>query len=566
LTALHRSLGTMVHRSYPALGRLQTVQLRPGAALTNMLARFRQSGLVEYAEPDYLVRALATPNDQYFALPDNDPGTVDQWGLHNAGQDGGNVGADIDAPEAWNIRTTAENVIVAVIDTGVRYTHEELAPNMWTNPNEIPGNGIDDDGNSYVDDVYGIDALACTGDPWDYHGHGTHVAGIIGARGNNGVGIAGVAWQVQIMACGFLDANAQGYISDAIESIDYARINGAKIINASWGDYFTGPFNGILPDFQGNVANSRALHDAIAGARSAGIIFVAATGNDGTDNDQHPLYPASYSVDNQHGEEYLPALDNIIGVAASDRNDERALFSNYGASSVHLAAPGAITISCYGGTDDSYAVFHGTSMAAAYVSGACALVWAQYPAESYQQIIHRVLMSADSIPSMAGKSRTSGRLNLHQALTVVPATSPPTGSMLTKRYGHTATLLANGKVLVAGGLNSANGHLGSVELYDPVTGTWAATTNLMTTARSFHSAVLLNNGTVLVTGGQDANGYLASAERYDPATGVWTATTNSIATARAHHTATLLPNGKVLVAGGWNSASGELLSTELFIP
>src|SRR5437762_8198167 len=304
LSVLHALLGTRVLHTFSAIGNLQIIQVPSGTTVDAVLPLFQQSGLVQYAERDYQVQALAVPNDFRY----ND-GSL--WGLHNTGLYGGTPGADIHAQDGWDIQNTADNIIVAVIDTGVRYTHEDLADNMWVNPDEIPGNGIDDDGDGYVDDVHGINVVANTGDPMDDHGHGTHVSGTVGGVGNNSVGVVGVAWKVQIMACKFLDASGSGFISDAVKCIDYARSKGAKVINASWGS---------------TSFTSQALHDAIDNLRQAGIIFVAAAGNSAEDNGVDPIYPASYD------------LDNIISVAATTRNDDLAVSSNYGASTVDLGA------------------------------------------------------------------------------------------------------------------------------------------------------------------------------------------------------------------------------------
>ena len=330
LTRLHVSFGTKVLRQFPGIGNLQVLQLLPGADVRVLLGAYQQSGLVEYAEPDFIVHATLEPND--FRYSD---GSL--WGLHNTGLYGGRAGADIDAPNGWDIQSTAGDIVVAVIDSGVRYTHEDLAANIWINPGESgPGllgvdksaNGLDDDGDGYIDDVHGINAILGTGIPWDDHGHGTHVSGTIGAVGNNSVGVVGVAWRIQLMACKFLDATGHGSISDAITCIDYARKKGAKIINASWGDYTTDPYNGILADHN-NTAHWNALHDAIASARDAGILFVAACGNDDTDNDVHPLYPASYAD-----------LDNLIAVARTRRTSERPGRTSFHAGTAATAITG----------------------------------------------------------------------------------------------------------------------------------------------------------------------------------------------------------------------------------
>jgi subtilisin family serine protease len=218
LSALNRVLGLNVLRVFPAIGNLSVIQVPPDAMADELISFYRQSGLVQYAEHDFYVHALSTPDD---------PGYTGgyQWSLHNTGQNGGMPGADIDAPDAWNYATNAANVIVAVVDTGIRYTHEDLAANMWVNPK---------------DGSHGINVVKNhrkSNDPWDDYGHGSHVAGIIGAVTDNGTGIAGICWQVRLMACKFLDSKGQGNISGAITCLDYARDHGAKIVNASWGSF-----------------------------------------------------------------------------------------------------------------------------------------------------------------------------------------------------------------------------------------------------------------------------------------------------------------------------------------
>ena len=391
LALLHTILGTQVLRTYPAIGNLQVLQLPAGSTVAAIIGAYQESGLVEYAEPDLLIHGLVSPNDPYFS-----DGSL--WGLHNIGQAGGKSDADIDAPEAWDILHDASNVIVAVIDTGIRATHQDLAANLWVNPGESGTdsfgldkrfNGKDDDGNGYIDDVNGINALLGQGPPIDDHGHGTHVAGILGAVGGNGVGIVGVAWRVQIMALKFLDVLANGSVSDGIECIDYARTKGAKIINASWGWY---------------GENSSALRDAIQSAGNTGIIFVAACGNSAINNDTNPLNPASFN------------LDNIVAVAATTRADRLANWSSYGSTTVDLGAPGEEILSCGHTNDMSYRYWQGTSMAAPHVAGACALLRAKYPSDGYLEIIHRLLSATDPLPDLAGKCVTGGRLNLQRAL------------------------------------------------------------------------------------------------------------------------------------------------------
>ncbi|MHB8521950.1 MAG: S8 family peptidase [Limisphaerales bacterium] len=367
LADLHARLGNRVLRAFPRMANWEVLSLPAGASVAAHLAAYQRSGLVARAEPDYTVRANLEPNDFNYW-------NGDLWHFNNVGQYGGTPGADIHAPAAWDIQNTASNLVVAVLDTGVRYTHEDLAANMWVDP---------------VDGSHGTNVIFGTNDPWDDYGHGTHISGTIGAVGNNTVGVVGVCWRVQIMACKCIDALGNCSISDAITCIDYARSKGARIINASWG---------------GSSFTSAALRDAINAARDAGIIFVAAAGNNASDNDAVPFSPANY--------EY----DNIITVAATDRNDNLAAFSNFGATTVHLAAPGSPVFSCWIGSDNDYRYRDGTSMSVPQVVGACALVWAHYPNLTYHQVIKRVLNGVDSLPGLAGRCATGGRLNLANAL------------------------------------------------------------------------------------------------------------------------------------------------------
>ncbi|UCD71726.1 MAG: S8 family serine peptidase [Syntrophobacterales bacterium] len=293
------------------------LRLPPSLRIEEALAKLRGNPLVEYAEPNYIVRALVTPDDPQFNQ---------LWGLDNTGQTGGTPDADIDAPEAWDITTGDNGVVIAVIDTGVAWKHPDLADNIWTNPGEDPwsdpndpttGNGDDDDGNGKNDDWRGWDFLGDDNDPTDYSNHGTHVSGTIGALGNNATGITGLNWDVSIMPLRIIGPFGYGDTAKAIDAILYAADNGAKVINASWGG---GGF-------------SQALYDAISYANDRGCLFVAAAGNLGNDNDTNPFYPASYD------------LPNIISVAATDNNDDKAPFSNYGATSVDVAAPGVSILS-----------------------------------------------------------------------------------------------------------------------------------------------------------------------------------------------------------------------------
>lgn len=344
-------------------------------------------GTVECAEPDWQVAAVRTPNDPYYRY---------EYGLNNIGQSGGRVDADIDAPEAWDL-TTGTDVIVGMIDTGVEWTHPDLSANIWTNTAEANGvAGRDDDGNGYVDDVRGWDFVYDDNNPNDDNGHGTHTAGTVAAVGNNGIGATGVCWRARLMALKFLDASGSGYDSDAIRAIRYATRNGARLTSNSWG---------------GGGA-SQAEFDAISEANSAGVLFVAAAGNSGTNNDTSPSYPASFTN------------PNIIAVAATNRYDALASFSCYGVTSVDLGAPGVSVYSTYRGS--TYASLSGTSMATPHVAGACALLFSYSPASTGAQVRSVILANVDPLASLAGRCVTGGRLNVFSALQHIGGSLPAT--------------------------------------------------------------------------------------------------------------------------------------------
>ena len=359
-------------------------------------------GTVEYIEPNYIYHASDMPADPDFSK---------LWGLHNTGQTGGTSDIDIDAPEAWALSTGSNDVVVAILDTGVDYRHPDLAANIWTNPGETAGNSVDDDHNGVTDDVHGFNALAQTGDPLDDNGHGTHTAGTIGAAAGNNTGIAGINWHVKILPIKFLDNTGSGSTADAIRGIEYAvalkraGVN-IRVINASWG----GP------------GYSQALEDAIRAAGDAGILFVAAAGNSSSDNDSTPNYPANY------------ALSNLISVAAVDHNGNLATFSNFGANSVHLAAPGVnIYSTVLGG---GYQMMSGTSMAAPHVSGVAALLLSTEPSLSPSDIKDRLITTAKPLSTLSGLTVAGGIVDALNALTKHTTVSP-TPSLVSYRK-HTA--------------------------------------------------------------------------------------------------------------------------------
>ncbi len=361
------------------------VDLAPGLDVAAGVSAFASLPGVAFAEPDYALGVTAVPNDPSFGS---------QYAMNNTGQGGGRVDADIDAAEAWNVARGTGNKIVAVIDSGVDYTHPDLAANMWRNPLETAGNGVDDDGNGFVDDVFGADFANNDGNPMDDNNHGTHVAGTIGAVGNNGIGVAGVAWTTRIMALKFLGADGSGSTSSAVRAINYAVANGADILNNSWGG---GGF-------------SSTLQTAIQNASNAGVIFVAAAGNNATNTDTTANYPSNYNV------------PNVISVASTDRNDNLSSFSNFGAATVDLGAPGSSILSTVPG---GYATFSGTSMATPHVSGALAVLWDANPTLTAQQVIAKLYSSLDPLASLAGKTVTGGRLNLQKLLSDVSPPVPP---------------------------------------------------------------------------------------------------------------------------------------------
>lgn len=366
------------------------------------------SNIVAHADYDFVRRVALVPNDEFYS-------SGDQWGLENDGSGtGSRAGIDIGALEGWEVRTDASNVVVAVVDTGVRYTHEDLKDNIWINSGEIEDNDLDDDGNGYVDDVHGINTLFSSqlsigGDPMDDHGHGTHVAGTIGARGNNDVGITGVAWKVQLMPLKFLGENGSGMDSDAIKCIDYAISNGADIINNSWG---------------GEGVN-KALANAVERANLAGVLFVVAAGNGGDNIDIDSYTPAGID------------LPNVLTVANHDNAGDLQISSNYGREKVDIVAPGTRIRSATHRTDESYGFKSGTSMAAPHVSGVLALLKAEYPEDDHIKLKERVLQGAVPDDRFEQKVRTAARLNLATAFEVVDFVPPsPSGSLLTNIGGQ----------------------------------------------------------------------------------------------------------------------------------
>ena len=376
---------------------VNVVDLPRDLSVTEAVRSYEDSPDVAYAEPNFEVFPSAVPND---------PNYRDLWGLNNVGQTGGTSDADSDAPEAWDATTGSPDTVVGVIDEGIDVNHPDLRDNIWTNSGEVAGNGIDDDGNGYVDDVNGYDfanndATVYDPDPISGRGdeHGTHVAGTIAAVGNNGIGVAGVNWDAQVASLKFLGADG-GYTADAIEAINYAVAEGIDISNNSWG----------------GGSRSQALEDAIRRADNAGHIFIAAAGNGGADgvgddNDAAPTYPASYDV------------PNVVSVAATEDTDRLTSFSNFGATTVDLAAPGDRILSTLPG--NSYGRYSGTSMATPHVAGAAALIKSQEPGLDDAQVKAKLVRNVDEKASLQGKVATNGRLNAVGSLAQSGDTTKP---------------------------------------------------------------------------------------------------------------------------------------------
>lgn len=345
-----------------------------------------QNQLIQTIEPNYLYRLNMEPNDPLYG---------DSWGLSNHGQVdskgiAGHHGVDINVQAAWNITTGSEKIIVAVIDSGIDFTHQDLKENAWVNLPEANGKpGLDDDGNGYIDDINGWDFALNTPLQKDISGHGTHCAGTIGAKGNDGIGIAGINWNIQIMSLKFFDDEGYGSQAAAIEAIRYAMKMKVRITSNSWGG---GPYSEIL-------------QSVIKEAGDAEVLFVASAGNDGENSDQNPHYPSSYP------------LSNIISVGAITNQGSLTKYSNYGAKSVHITAPGKGILSTIPGNE--YEIKSGTSMATPFVAGVAALVLSKENL-SVQELKSRLLSTATPLPELQGKILSGGLVNAGRAISEVP--------------------------------------------------------------------------------------------------------------------------------------------------
>jgi len=470
------------------LDRLYLVRIPEDRNLEQALDEMHRSPHVETAQPNYLYYPRQLPDDEYFSL---------QWGQENSGDDSAHTvwelrgpdprvpGADISATEARAAYDgmSFDTVVVAIVDSGMDWSHPDLAGNVWTNPDELPGNGRDDDGNSYIDDVRGWDFKDDDNDPSDLNGIGTHVSGIVGALGFNGIGVAGTAPNVSLMPLRFFGPDG-GSTYDAIDAIQYAVDQGALVINASWGG---------APS-----ASDPALEAAIEAAGNAGVLVVAAAGNDARDTDVDPHYPAAFD------------LDNIISVAASTPWGNVADFSNWGRISVDLAAPGEEIISTTptagdpGDPETPYQISHpsnydgpigwsGTSMSAPFVSAAAAILFglggelwpgtwpAMSPEERAAAVRSRILTRAERWPALSGTSVTDGHLDLYNLIEDDTTPPDPVGASLTPIATGTSHVtlhwMASGDDATSGRANYYDLRYAEAALFDwttatPVTGVW----------------------------------------------------------------------------------------------
>jgi len=360
--------GARIERRLDRIGAL-VIRPRRGNASSGLREQLRHRRGVRYAESDYILgKSDAVPDDPFYTR---------QYALQSPG-DG------ISAPQAWGVRTACS--LVAALDTGTQYDHPDLKANIWHNKNEVKGNGKDDDHNGYVDDYYGFNAEKGSGSGADGDGHGTHVAGIIGAQANNATGVSGACWTAKVMPVRFMNDKGRGSTSDAIAGLDYAVHMNAKVVNCSFG----------------SSSKSSALQDAVKSAKAAGVLLVVAAGNDGENIESKPQYPAAYTD------------GNILTVAASTATGTLASFSNFGAKSVDLAAPGDQIYSTY--PTSGYKYLSGTSMAAPLFAAAAAMLRAQDSKRTYSEIRSILKNTVDPDPALAGKTVTGGRLDLARAL------------------------------------------------------------------------------------------------------------------------------------------------------
>ena len=380
-----------------------------GVSTAEAITLLRQDPTVDYAEANMI---FSLPENETFtpvadsdfqAHPARTPNDLDKrlWNLHNTGRRNGTAGADIQATSAWEITTGSRKhgPLVAVVDTGIDYKHPELAANMWLNPGEIINDGIDNDNNGVIDDVHGYNAVEDSGDPMDDHSHGSHCAGTIAAVGNNGRGIVGVNWEARMMAIKIFDSRGNTDTATILRGLRYAAKMGVDITNNSWGD----------------SRPSEAIKEGFAAMPST--VHFAAAGNNRNNNDHRNYYPVGH------------ALENMVGVAATDRNDRRPVFSNYGEKTVELAAPGDQILSTVAG---GYGVYSGTSMASPHAAGAAALILTEFPQATPVEVRDRLIYNSDPIPALSSSSQSGGRINAAKSLEIDTEGPAPSSRFVVK--------------------------------------------------------------------------------------------------------------------------------------
>ena len=368
-----------------------------GENVTGWRTVLEDSGRFAHVECDPIMGIARVPDDQDFH-------TGRLWGLNNLDL----PGVDVRPREAWDITTGSPEVVVGVLDSGILYSHDELVGQMWENPGEIPDDQIDNDENGYVDDIHGINAILLSGNPLDDHGHGTHVSGIVAAAANGGGPMVGVAWDVRLMGLKVLDSSGFGSTSDLIIAHEYAIMHGCRVVNASLG----------------GGARSQSWFEVIAEGQRRGVLLVAAAGNEGSNNDVLPSYPANYD------------LESVVSVAAMDRYGQLTPWSNYGNSSVDVAAPGASILSLGIGSNSSYQTSDGTSQAAPFVAGVAALIASEFPDSTAEDMRQRIISSAAASDAFFGRIASRGWVDAHAALDIEGdgllemVVDPPSGSLL----------------------------------------------------------------------------------------------------------------------------------------
>jgi subtilisin family serine protease len=386
IAAINGVIGGQVAQTFRLDADLRLIKFGQGSDLREAIEFYRVQAEVDYVHPDYIHYTQIVPDDARFG---------ELWGMHNTGQSGGLYDFDIDGPEAWDVHTDASAIVIGSIDTGVDKNHEDLLGNIWTNPGEIAGNGIDDDNNGYIDDINGWDFAYNDNNPADGHSHGTHTMGTSAGMGNNGIGVAGVTWTAQIMILKACTDYGSCPESATIPAIDYATENGAHITSNSWG----------------GGGCSQTMQDAIERANQAGVLFSAAAGNNSSDIEYTNFCPAGFPN------------ENIISVAAMNRYGNKAGFSNWGATRVDLGAPGDTILSTT--PNNGYGNKSGTSMACPHVTGAVALIMGYNPTLDYLAYKQIIMDSVVPNAGMAGRCVTGGVLNARSALDITPPVDVP---------------------------------------------------------------------------------------------------------------------------------------------